>query len=76
MSIACQEVRLVISGETHLNFLLGKRENQAEFVVILLKIVGWVERKSLILKVFSSPTLHEHAQNMSEPNINRKFYSH
>ena len=38
-----------MSGETHLNFLLGKKENQTEFVVVLLKIVGWVERKSLMI---------------------------
>ncbi len=37
------------SGETHLNFLLGKKENQAKFVAIFLKIVGWVERNSLMM---------------------------
>ena len=37
-----------IAGETHLNFLLGKK-NQAKFVASFLRIVGWVERNSLII---------------------------
>ena len=39
-------------GETHLNFLLVKKENQAKFVAIFLKIVGWVERIPLIIVDF------------------------
>ena len=37
------------TGETHQNFLLGRKENQAKFVAIFQKIVGWVERNSLMI---------------------------
>ena len=35
------------SRETHLNFLLDKKEIQAKFVTIFLGVVGWVERDSV-----------------------------
>ena len=35
------------TGETHLNFLLHKKENRAKFVIIFLGVVGWVERESV-----------------------------
>ena len=34
-------------GETHLNYLLDKKENWAKFVIIFLGVVGWVERGSV-----------------------------
>ena len=37
-----------IPEETHLNFLLDKKENQAKFVASFLRIV-WVERNSLMI---------------------------
>ena len=35
------------TGETHLNYLLDKKEIRAKFVRIFLRIVGWVERDSV-----------------------------
>ena len=68
------------AGETHLNFLLGKKENQAKFVAILLKIVGWVERNSLMIINLRGVSECPLCMNMSKirvkPNINRKFYRH
>ena len=34
-------------GETHLNYLLDKKENRVKFVMIFLGVVGWVERNSV-----------------------------
>ena len=44
-----RSVPRVDAGETHLNFLPDKKANQAEFVIILLGVVGWVERNSLMI---------------------------
>ncbi len=54
---------LAQSEETHLDFLLDKKEFRAKFVTIFLRVVGWVERDSAnnrrSRRSFRVPTLPE-----------------
>ena len=43
----CKCQAIYPTGETHLNYLLDKKENRPKFVIIFLGVVGWVERHSV-----------------------------
>ena len=46
-STQAQSRATAYTGETHLNYLLDKKENRPKFVIIFLGVVGWVERHSV-----------------------------